>query len=361
MFAPRACHGLVGFVEAAGAQRERQTTMRIRSLILYAGSISLLMFAAATSRAAACSCVLPTVESSYKQSSDVAFVDLHRTYVSGDTRYYLGRVVRTFKGCLRAKQSVVLKTPLSDAACGTELRLRRYLIHGTGAGSLLGAPVLSISLCNYDRQVSVLTARDLEFLEARMVCCDGTCGCADGSQPLQCFADPCTVAPVCAEGECVANYCGGCHAEHYDLFGHAVCEDPSECQTDADCPQGTWCRQAQTSENVELYECAPFVGEGARCHGFTLPWLYERCEPSLTCDTPDGVDDATGICRKRCDNDRDCKELSYCASDKLCDDDGACERDQDCELPGNVYGHIECVGHGACVDQHCGWECGGTR
>ncbi|HTU59696.1 MAG TPA: hypothetical protein VMF89_14695, partial [Polyangiales bacterium] len=119
--------------------------MRIRSLVLYSVlvvAISLLMFVTAASRAVACSCVLPTVESSYTQSSDVAFVDLYRTYVSGDTRYYLGRVVRTFKGCLRAKQSVVLKTPVSDAACGTELRLRRYLIHGTAAGSVLGTTVL---------------------------------------------------------------------------------------------------------------------------------------------------------------------------------------------------------------------------
>jgi len=149
--------------------------MRIRSLILYSVlvvAISLLLFVTAASRAVACSCVLPTVESSYKQSSDVAFVDLTRTYVSGDTRYYLGRVVRTFKGCLRTKQSVILKTPLSGAACGTELLLRRYLIHGTAAGSENGATVLSISLCNYDRQVSVLSARDLEYLEARLDECD---------------------------------------------------------------------------------------------------------------------------------------------------------------------------------------------
>lgn len=323
--------------------------------------LSLLMVAAAASRALACSCVVPTVESSYQHASDVAFVDLRRTYVAGDTRYYLGRVVRTFKGCLRAKQGVVLKTPVSEASCGTELPLRRYLIHGNAAGSALGTPVLSISLCNYDRQVSVLTSKDLEYLESRMVCCEGSCSCADGSDPVQCFADPCSVAPACEEGECVANYCGGCRAEFYDTFGHAVCEDPNECKTDADCPPNSWCRQAQTSQNLEIYECAPFVGEGARCEGFTLPWLYERCEPSLVCDTPDGVADATGICRKRCERKRDCKKPEYCASDKLCDEDGACETDEDCNMPGNVYGHIACVGHGVCVDQRCGWECDESR
>lgn len=265
--------------------------------------------------------------------------------------------MRTFKGCLRPGQSVLLKTALSEAACGTELRLRRYLINATSAGSVLGTPAFSISLCNYDRQVSVLSGGDLEFLEARMVCCDGACSCADGSQPVQCFADPCSVAPACDQGECVANYCAGCNAEFYDAFGHAACKDPSECRNDADCAQGTWCRQAQTTENLEIYECAPFVGEGSRCHGFTLPWLYERCESGLTCDTPDLVDDATGICRKRCDNQRDCKEQSYCASDKLCDDDGACERAVDCQLPGNPYGHVACVGHAVCAEQSCGWTC----
>jgi hypothetical protein len=335
--------------------------MQFRAMVLYStliAAISALTIVAPASRAAACSCALPTVESSYTHASDVAFVDLRRTYVSGDTRYYLGRVVRTFKGCLHAGQRVLLKTPEASASCGAELRLRRYLINGTSAGSLLGTPTLSISLCNYDRQLSVLTAGDLRYLERRTVCCDGVCSCADGSQPVQCFADPCSGAPACDQGECIANYCGGCHAEYYDSLGHAVCEDPSECKTDADCPQGSWCRQAQSSDTEPVYECAPFVGEEARCEGFTLPWLYERCEPGLTCDAPDGVEDATGICRKHCESNRDCKEQSYCASDKLCDDDGACEQQIDCNLVGNLYGHIECVGHGICIEQRCNWRCG---
>lgn len=332
-------------------------TLFVRSAV-FAAIVAFANIAGA-SRASACSCIVPTVESSYRSASDVAFVDLRRTYVTGDTRYYLGRVVRTFKGCLPTGERVVLKTPADGAACGTELRLRRYLINGTAAGTFLGMPVLSISLCSYDRQVSTLTDHDREYLEGRTVCCGESCHCADGSQPVNCFADPCSVAPECGEGECVANYCGGCNAEFYDSMGQAVCQDPSECKSDADCPQGSWCREAQSDSKEPIYECAPFVGEGSRCEGFTPPWLFERCAPGLTCDTPDGVADATGICRKSCASDKDCKESDYCASDKLCDEDGACENADDCNLPGNAFAHIECVGRGTCgADYRCGWQCG---
>jgi hypothetical protein len=337
--------------------------MRTQALIVRSALFAVIvssMSICTPSRAEACSCVVPTVESSYGFASDVAFVDLQRTYVTGDTRYYLGRVARTFKGCLHVGQRVALKTPASGAACGTELRLRRYLINGSAAGSFLGMPVLSISLCSYDRQVSALTDRDRAFLDGRNVCCGGACRCADGSQAVQCFAEPCSVAPECSEGECVANYCGGCNAEFYDSLGRAVCQDPSECKSDADCPQGSWCREAQSDGTSEpSYECAPFVGEGSRCEGFTPPWLYERCEPTLSCDKPDGVADATGLCRRSCSGNKDCKESNYCASDKLCDDDGACENDADCSMPGNSYAHIECVGHPVCQsDYRCGWPCG---
>jgi hypothetical protein len=157
----------------------------------------------------------------------------------------------------------------------------------------------------------------------------------------------------------VPNYCGGCNAEFYDSDGNAVCRDPSECKTDADCPQNSWCRQMQSDgASAPSYECAPFVGVGSRCNGFTPPWLYERCEPDLTCDTPDFVADAPGICRTRCESDKDCKENSYCAADKLCDDDGACERDVDCNLPGNLYAQLRCVGHGVCSsERQCSWLC----
>jgi hypothetical protein len=224
--------------------------------------------------------------------------------------------------------------------------------------------VLSISLCSYDRQVSELIEHDREFLACRTVCCGDACSCADGTQPVACIVDPCSVAPACDEGKCVANYCGGrCNAEFYNAMGEAVAEAPSACKTDADCAHGSWCRQGQfDGTTAPRYECVPFVGESARCDRFTLPWLYERCEPGLSCDTPDFVADAPGVCRSSCETSADCKEGSYCASDKLCDVDGACEREVDCGLPGNNYLQIECVGHGVCgADQRCSRECGAPQ
>lgn len=336
--------------------------MRTQTLICLVALVATLvgLHIATPSRARACSCLPPTVESSYRSATDVAFVDVQRSYVTGDTRYYIGRVLRTFKGCLQANERVLLTTSATGDACGTQLGLRRYLINGTAAGSSFGTALLSISLCSYDRLLSTLSEHDRQFLNARTLCCAGVCSCVDGSQPLQCFVDPCFTAPDCGEGECVANYCGGCNAEFYDTSGNAVCQDPSECKSDGDCPDNSWCRQMQSEGSAALgYECAPFVGLGSRCNGFTPPWLYERCQPDLTCDTPDFVADAPGICRTRCEAEKDCKENSYCASDKLCDEDGACERDVDCNLPGNVYAQLRCVGHGVCsAERQCNWQCG---
>ena len=337
--------------------------MRVQSLILNGVLISVIsafVNLATAGRASACSCVPPTVESSYEHASDVAYVDVRRTYTAGALRYYVGYVARTFKGCLRERQRVILKTPTSSATCGATLGFERYLINGQRSGGFWGTPVLSINLCSYDRPAAELTPQDVAFLNGRTVCCGDACSCADGSQPVQCFVDPCSVAPECSEGECVANYCGGCNAEFYDERGERVCEGPTACKSDADCDADSWCRQVKSEGSTEpSYECVPFVAEGASCNGFTPPWMYERCEPQLTCDTRDNVADAPGVCRARCETKADCKEGSYCASDGLCDDDGACEREVDCNLPGNDYGHIECVGHGICssIVGACGWQC----
>lgn len=337
--------------------------MRMQTLILNSAlvvAVVALLSVAAESRASACSCIAPSVESSYLGASDVGFVDVQYRYVFGDTRYYLGHVVRTFKGCLAEGQRVILTTSASSASCGVELKLGQYLINGMAAGRFVGTPVLSISLCSYDRLVSELSEHDRAFLEGRMVCCGDACSCGDGSEPVQCFADPCAVAPPCSEGECVANYCGGCQAEFYDSSGAPACQGPIACATDEDCHGDGWCRQAPPQGADEpRFECVPFASEGERCNGFTLPWAHERCEPGLTCDTPDFVADAPGICRRSCEGDGACDAGGYCASDRLCDGDGACERDVDCNLPGNAYAHIACVGYGVCgVQGQCGWQCG---
>ena len=201
------------------------------------------VWTASAQRAEACRCLPPTVESSYNGSSDVVRARVLSRVNAGGTTWYRARVVRTFKGCLAPKQLVLLSTPTSSATCGAMLAVgAEYLINGDSAGALLGVPRLTINSCDYNRRASELSAHDREFLAGRTVCCGDRCTCADGSQPVQCFVDPCQVAPACDEGECVANYCGGCNAEFYDDAGYAVCEaEPAgECASDRDC-QATGC------------------------------------------------------------------------------------------------------------------------
>lgn len=342
--------------------------MRMRTLVgrcLGIVATATVMNGMAASDAEACTCLQPTVESSYNFATDVIIAEVRRDFDVGNTRYYVARAARTYKGCIEPGDWVLLSTPTDSGACGSSLTARRHLINGTSAGTRFGLPVLAINLCSYDVPVSALTEHDRAFLNGRTVCCGDECTCADGSQPVQCFVDPCDVAPACDDGQCVANYCGGCNAEFYDASGYAVCSGDSECVEDQDCPDGEWCRQTERSgsSEVPVYECVPFVGEGASCNGFTTPWDFEQCAEGLTCDTPDFTVDAPGICRRSCETDADCgDDGSYCAADKLCDADGACEREVDCNLPGNSYPHIECVGHGVCGEtRQCGWECGNPQ
>ncbi|XP_072025365.1 kielin/chordin-like protein isoform X3 [Amphiura filiformis] len=60
--------------------------------------------------------------------------------------------------------------------------------------------------------------------------------CPDGTTPVNCFADPCTVTSCAAypDATCQANYCGGCNAEFSDTKGNPL--TPEQCKV---CPDGT--------------------------------------------------------------------------------------------------------------------------
>lgn len=66
----------------------------------------------------------------------------------------------------------------------------------------------------------------------------------------------------------------------------------NQCETNADCSADSWCRQTEYGE----MECTPYVQEGDTCGGFTLPWLYEQCDPSLTCVGDPMIPDLPGEC-----------------------------------------------------------------
>jgi eight-cysteine-cluster-containing protein len=215
--------------------------------------------------AEACSCVASTVESSYGGSSDVLSAIPLFGYCTASEQHYIAHVTAAFKGCADPDQLVILTTPPDSAACGAELELgTEYLINAERAGTFFGVPKLSFNLCGYNLPTADLTAHDRTFLDGRTVCCGGECQCADGTQPVLCFANPCDVTAACDEAaRCEANYCGGCNAEFYDEAGNAVCQaEPPGCGSDTDCVQtgcsGQICAAQEvitTCEFREEYAC----------------------------------------------------------------------------------------------------------
>ena len=305
----------------------REWNVARRRLVRVAMGMGLVVLLA-PEPAEACSCLPATVESSHLNSSDAATLTPLVGRRVGNERWYVAQVAKPYKGCTDAGALVLLVTPSSSASCGAELDIGvEYLVHGNRRGSILGLPLLAISGCDDNRPVTELSEHDRDFLAGRQVCCGDECSCADGSQPVQCFVNPCEATLACSEAvACEANYCGGCNAEFHDASGHAVCQAESECHSDADCPDG-WCRQAGGGRGAEdpSYECVPFVNEGGSCEGFTPPELFERCAAGLICDTPAFIADASGICRAPCQSAADCDGAEYCASDGSCDSDGQCE------------------------------------
>ena len=87
--------------------------------------------------------------------------------------------------------------------------------------------MLDFGLCSIDQDPATLTRDERTFLDSRLVTCPttGSTVCADGTDPFECFIDPCETAPDCREGECMANYCGGCNYEYFDRLGYEVCPE----------------------------------------------------------------------------------------------------------------------------------------
>ena len=158
----------------------------------------------------------------------------------------------------------------------------------------------------------------------------------------------CLPPPGCVPGAICPTVCSG----------YCVATTTAPCASDADCDQSAWCRSTEAGSA----ECVPFVGEGASCEGFTLPSQFERCAPGLTCDTPNFVADAPGVCRTSCKSASDCTAKSYCATDSLCHADASCDVALDCMAPGNDYPRPLCVGFPTCpqyeLGAQCGWRCG---
>lgn len=194
--------------------------MRLTTLFFAAA----LAGAALPSRAEACSCLSTDVVQSYRSAGTtfvgrVTGMQRSRTWVVYDVL-----VLDPIASCLRARSVVQVVTRTNEAACGVRFTAgQRYLLF-TDEVFLGGRTRLSTGLCSGNRELSSLTADELAFLDARPTDCGGVAGCANGSQPVSCFADPCTVTAACdPTAACESNFCGGCTAEFYDPWNAAMC------------------------------------------------------------------------------------------------------------------------------------------
>ena len=336
---------------------------------------ALALVAATPTDAEACKCVPPDLAQSYGQATDVVRARVVTSIEIGTKRYYRARVLASYKGCYHRGQWIRVRTASSSAACGASLETgTTYLLTGATSSKTKSGGYLDIHSCAFNVPWTSLGKAQLAWLKGRTVCCGSACWCADGSKPVKCFADPCTVAS-CPAGECVANYCGGCKAEFYDEGGLALCTPCAgdddcawsqhcsmggqclgACADDAECAEDHWCRPTMGGSA----DCAPFAQEGESCGGFTPVWAVSKCAPGLVCtDFPPYVADVPGKCRIPCKADGDCAPSQYCASGGVCRDDGECWGDghKDCALASNAWAHDDCEGAATCDDGACTWQC----
>ncbi len=143
-----------------------------------------------------------------------------------------------------------------------------------------------------------------------------------------------------------------------------------QCRDDADCAPAGFCRPLEGDDDGRDAGsvCHPYEEEGQQCGGFVAPWHQRRCEPRMACtDIPEGLADAPGVCRDRCEHNNpdpvdECGARRYCSRNDACRPIGECFDHLDCELRINSWPHIECVGYGVCGDEgECGWRCGDAR
>ncbi|MFT5431550.1 MAG: hypothetical protein ACI9OJ_002247 [Myxococcota bacterium] len=279
-------------------------------------------------QADACSCISTDIASSYNNSTDVIRAQVLFGITIGQDQWYVARSLSTFKGCIEKNAWVYIRTASSSAACGVILQTgTQYLLSGSDLQAGWSVPVLSIGSCGFNRPIASLTKADRKFLLSRYNCCGDTCACNDGTQPVNCFADPCMFAD-CPSGECVANYCGGCNAEFYDQYGQAVCtpcgagndcpwtqtcEDGmcvGQCYSDQDCGDGFWCGE---SEDPNAKTCKAYSEAGESCGGFTAPWDQKKCAKGLECVYNNQIPDAPGVCTQGCESNDDCLSTEWCS------------------------------------------------
>ena len=190
----------------------------LRTLLLVA-----LSAAAPVSAAWACSCMATDVIHSYQVSDHVEIAQAVSVRRAGNVNIWTFTLRKDLKECARPGTNFEVATPASVAACGTSfVRGQTYLLFADDV-TIGGRNVYGTTQCAGNLPIGQLSPADRDYLESRPLFCAGAATCVDGTQPYNCFVDPCTVAAACPGAMCESNYCGGCTAEWYDPFGYGQC------------------------------------------------------------------------------------------------------------------------------------------
>lgn len=215
-----------------------ESTMKLLSLLTPLALGGLAFLSMPSKHAQACFCPEPDLYSSYERADEVLAADVYFEIEVGSQRFYLVNPTRSYKGCVETQRPIWIKTPLSGSACGTQLKQGSSYLLSARKGS---APwIKEISSCGYNVESSTLSQEEQSFLDTQIQCCRGECSCANGEEIVNCLVNPCDVAPACDQGECRANYCGGCNAEFFNDAGERVCEERS-CESSKDCKDDHYC------------------------------------------------------------------------------------------------------------------------
>ena len=156
--------------------------------------------------------------------------------------------------------------------------------------------------------------------------------------PVDCWVDPCEVADECQLNtpvDCVANYCGGCYADFYDLEGNLVDCYSNECIDLSGLFFG-WCDMYLGVGYSNLYDS----NDNAFCqHLSGCGWAIDGVDYS------DAFFETIEECESICDNDvYVCEDIQYDYDQLHSGDYVDCEFDNDCIA---VWGDCD-VGLGGC-------------
>lgn len=189
-----------------------------RSFALVLGAL-----AAYSPQADACTCVRPDITFSYRNNDHAVVARAVSVQAAGNYNVWTFRLIKDVKECSRPGASFRVATPSNPAGCGTSFTPGHTYLLFADDTNIGGQRRWTTTACAGNMELTQMTPDDVDYIMHRPLFCGGQATCVDGTQPVNCFADPCSVGAACAGATCESNYCGGCTAEWYDASGYGMC------------------------------------------------------------------------------------------------------------------------------------------